>query len=123
MSARATCPKASAGSTSAWDSRSTCRAGACAECGAQGRARRVLGPHIQPKETPGRSQVCFAPLGERTRAARPWGPHSARLDHLPLQMGLDGRPFAFGDAVDAGVAQRAIGGANVVAQDTVELGA
>src|SRR5262245_44756128 len=47
----------------------------------------------------------------------------ARHLQLPVEVRLHGRPFAGDDAVDAGVAQRAVSGDLVVAQNAVELGA
>ncbi len=40
-----------------------------------------------------------------------------------IQMRLHRRPFGGGDAVDAGVAQRAVGGTLMITQNAVELGA
>src|SRR6185295_13013762 len=47
----------------------------------------------------------------------------ARPAQLVGEMRLYGRPFGGGDAVDAGVAQGAVGHDAVVAQNAVELGA
>src|SRR6185503_5030703 len=47
---------------------------------------------------------------------------SARLRQLEIEMRLHRRPFAGDDAVDAGVAQRAVGRPLVAPQDAVELG-
>src|SRR5205823_5244526 len=67
-------------------------------------------------------------LDPRFRRGDEWGMGwgislPARFDQLKVQMRLHRRPFAGDDAVDAGVAQRAVGQQLVMAQDTVELGA
>src|SRR4051812_19247779 len=77
----------------------------------------ILTLHLRPgTDRAGRISEIRSPWTYNTPAL------PARFGQLKVQMRLHRRPFAGDDAVDAGVAQRAVGRQLVMAQDTVELG-
>src|SRR5262245_31890573 len=72
-----------------------------------------------PRKLPGRKRYFPSP-GDIFRGCPQSLPRPAQLVR---EVRLHRRPFGGDDAVDAGVAQRAVGHDRVTAQDTVEFGA
>jgi len=65
----------------------------------------------------------WPPLSRGDEFGMAWGISlPARFDQLKVQMRLHRRPFAGDDAVDAGVAQRAVGRNLMVAKDAILFG-